>query len=106
MRLFRNAMTVSKISSSTEARMVDIWPNLRSLFTQTHRLHIRSNNSIVLTNPVSSTGAQRSFSTLERVENYLRSTMSDNRLSSLCVISIEREMSDKLLSDTRPVLMA
>jgi len=29
MRLLRNAMTVSKIFSSTEAKMVHIWPNLR-----------------------------------------------------------------------------
>jgi len=29
MRLFRNTMTVSKIFSSTEAKMVHIWPNLR-----------------------------------------------------------------------------
>jgi len=43
MRLFRNTMTVSKIFSSAEAKMVHIWPNLRySPFTQTHRLHIRS----------------------------------------------------------------
>jgi len=34
MRLFRNAMTVSKIFSSIEAKMVHIWPNLRySLYT-------------------------------------------------------------------------
>lgn len=59
---------------------------------------------LVLTIPVSSAGAERSFSTMKRVKNYLRSTMSDNRLSNLCIISIEREMSDKLLSDTRPVV--
>jgi len=29
MRLFRKTMTVSKIFSSTEAKMVHIWPNLR-----------------------------------------------------------------------------
>ena len=41
---------------------------------------------------------------MKRVKNYLRSTMSDNRLSSLSINSIEREMSDKLLSNTRPVI--
>jgi len=59
---------------------------------------------LVLTIPASSAGAERNFSTMKRVKNYLRSTMSDNRLSSLCIISIEREMSDTLLSDTRPVV--
>jgi len=39
MRLFRNAMTVSKIFSSTEAKMVHIWPNLRSLYTDSSRTY-------------------------------------------------------------------
>ena len=57
---------------------------------------------LVLTIPVSSAGIERSPT--KRVKNYLRSTMSDNHLSSLSIISIEREMSDKLLSNTRPVI--
>jgi hAT family C-terminal dimerisation region len=53
---------------------------------------------------VTSAGAERSFSIMTRVKNYLRSIMSDKRLSNLCIISIEREISYKLLSDTRPVV--
>ena len=59
---------------------------------------------LVLTIPVSSAGAERSFSAMKRVKTYLRSTMSHNRLSNLCIISIERAMSGRLLTATDPVV--
>jgi hypothetical protein len=45
---------------------------------------------LVLTMPVSSAGAEGSFSTMKRVKTSLRSTMADSRLSNLCIISIKR----------------
>jgi hypothetical protein len=59
---------------------------------------------LVLTIPVSSAGAERSFSAMKRVKTYLRSTMSHCRLSNLCIISIERAMSSKLMAETGPVV--
>jgi hypothetical protein len=53
----------------------------------------------ILTVPVSSASAERSFSTMKRVKTYLRSTMSDNRLSNLCLLSIERSLSEKLMEN-------
>src|SRR6218665_1385965 len=35
---------------------------------------------------------ERSFSTLRRVKTWLRSTMSDSRLSALCMISVHRQL--------------
>jgi hypothetical protein len=54
---------------------------------------------LVLTVPVSSAGAERSFSTMKRVKSYLRSTMADSRLTHLSILSIERALSSQLLND-------
>ena len=59
---------------------------------------------IVLTVPVSSANAERSFSTMKRVKTYLRSTMSEPRLNYLCMLAIEREISEVLLKDPSPVV--
>ena len=43
---------------------------------------------ILLTLPVTTCTIERSFSTLRRVKTWLRSTMADDRLSSLCMMSV------------------
>jgi hypothetical protein len=48
---------------------------------------------ISMTLPVTTASCERSFSCLKRVKNYLRSTMGHERLSSLALISIERDLS-------------
>jgi len=47
---------------------------------------------ILLTIPVSVATAERSFSKLKLIKSYLRSTMSQERLNGLAIISIEREL--------------
>ena len=47
---------------------------------------------ILLTIPVSVASAERSFSKLKLIKSYLRSTMSQERLSDLAILSIEREL--------------
>lgn len=54
---------------------------------------------LVLTLPVTSVTAERSFSSMKRIKTYLRSTMKTDRLSNLTLLSIERELSEKLLQD-------
>lgn len=46
---------------------------------------------ILLTMPVSTASAERSFSCLRRLKTYLRNTQTDNRLSSLALMHIHRE---------------
>ena len=67
-----------------------------------------------LTVPVSSASAERSFSALKRIKTYLRSTMNEDRLSHLAIISIERKLSkeidydkviDKFASTTRRITL-
>lgn len=46
---------------------------------------------IALTLPATTCTVERSFSTMRRVKTWLRSTMSDKRLSAICMLSVHRE---------------
>ena len=48
---------------------------------------------IMLTMPVTSATAERSFSVLRRLKTYVRSTMNNDRLSSLALMHIHRGFS-------------
>ena len=50
---------------------------------------------VLLTIPVTVASAERNFSKLKLVKNYLRSTMSQERLNGLTMLSIEKEIIDK-----------
>jgi hypothetical protein len=54
---------------------------------------------IAMTIGVSSASAERSFSSLKKVKNYLRSTMTQERLTNLAILYIERELSSKLFDE-------
>ncbi|XP_065663687.1 zinc finger MYM-type protein 1-like [Hydra vulgaris] len=51
---------------------------------------------IILTSPVTVASAERSFSKLKLIKTFHRSTMVDERLSSLAMLSIENEVAKKL----------
>ena len=51
---------------------------------------------IMLTIPISVALAERSFPKLKLIKNYLRSTMSQERLNGLAMLSIEKEMLEEL----------
>ncbi|KAF8085127.1 hypothetical protein N665_0679s0004 [Sinapis alba] len=51
---------------------------------------------VMLTIPVSVASAERSFSKLKLIKSYLRSSMSEDRLNGLEMLSIERDMVGKL----------
>lgn len=46
----------------------------------------------IVTMPITNAEAERCFSTSKRVKNFLRSTMGENRLTALAMLSIEKEM--------------
>ena len=51
---------------------------------------------IFLTLPVSVASGERSFSKLKLIKNYLRSTMKEERLTDLSIISIESDILDSI----------
>ena len=51
---------------------------------------------IYMTLPVSSATAERCFSRLKLIKNYLRSTMTNERQSALALISIERDLAENV----------
>jgi len=46
----------------------------------------------VLTLPATTCSIERSFSTLRQVKTWLRSTVTDDRLSALCMMNIHRQL--------------
>jgi len=54
---------------------------------------------VALSIPVSSTTCERSFSTMRRIKNWLRTSMDQERFSSLAIINIEREVSNQLKAE-------
>ena len=63
----------------------------RSMFNQINKL-LR----IVLTIPVTTSTAERSFSTLRRLNTYLLSTMSQTRPNHLMILHIHKDRTDEL----------
>jgi len=51
---------------------------------------------IIFTLPVSTASNERFFSSLKKVKSYIRSTIGDDRLNDLMVISVEKEEADKI----------
>jgi hypothetical protein len=51
---------------------------------------------IVMTIPVSTCTAARSFSALRRIKTYLRSTMTQQRLTDHMIVHVNREIADDL----------
>ena len=73
-------MTINNVLKFMIANdMCSTYPNLSTLYR------------IFLTIPINSAGAERSFSRLKFIKSYVLSTMGENRLSGLALISIERQ---------------
>lgn len=51
---------------------------------------------IMLTLPVTTATAERSFSKLKLIKNYLRTTLNQEKTTNLAIISIEREIVDEM----------
>jgi len=51
---------------------------------------------IMLTIPITSAGAERSFSKLKLIKIYLKSSLSQDRLSGLATLAIEKELAENV----------
>ena len=59
---------------------------------------------VYLTIPLTSCVAERSFSAMKRIKTYLRNKMSDDRLSNLALLHIEKSLTDQV--DNQKVIKA
>ena len=73
----RSVTNISTLLKSKDGILTTAFPNISILVR------------IVLTIPVTNCEGEKSFSTLSRVKNHLRSTMGQTRLSSLSLLCIE-----------------
>lgn len=64
--------------------MISSYPNLSTLY------------KIFYTLPVSSATAERSFSRLKLIKTFLRSTIAEEKLSNLAILSIEKCTAEKI----------
>ena len=67
---------------------MDCYPNISTAY------------QILFTVPVTVASAERSFSELKLLRNYLRSTMSQERLNGLAILCIEKKLLDEIIIDT------
>lgn len=65
--------------------------HLTDIFVETVKL-----GEIIIATPMSSSESEREFSCLKRIKTFLRSTMSEDRLNALAVLSIEKVFIDNI----------
>lgn len=65
--------------------------NLHSAFKESFKLA-----QLIASIPATTLSVERSFSALKRIHNYKRSTQSENHLSNLALLSIEKELLHEL----------
>lgn len=83
---FRDALTVFRSSGAGQdaMRIPELLPELAKLFC------------VALTIPVTTSTAERSFSTLRRLKTYLRSTMTQERLNHIAILHVHKSVCDEL----------
>ncbi len=86
-RLCEDAKSLDEIMSAFSKLHFDV----KTLLCDLHGLL-----KLLLVIPSSSATAERSFSTVRRIKTYLRSTMTQRRLNSLCIANIYAEEMEKL----------
>lgn len=90
----RDQLIPQKIKSIKELTLYIIKNNLCTTF-----FDVLSACIIYLTLPVTVASAERSFSKLKLIKNYLRNNMSQDRLSNIAVLNIEKDVAAKIKLD-------
>ena len=103
---YRQFSHLIKDTQELSTELVSAGSSLQDLFTFLKKFDLDAAypNLCVLyrilgTISVSSAGAERSFSRLKLIKSYLRSTMGEERLSGLALISIERQYAERIDHD-------
>ena len=82
-------LTITKVSSVTD--MLTVVPMAKYMFSEIDKL-LR----LYLTIPVTTCTAERRFSYLRSMKNYLQSTMSEERLNNVMLLHVHKEETDAL----------
>ena len=75
-----NVLRLNKLLTGRQGLLMSKFPNVGIVL------------KLYLTLPVSKCEGERSFSTLSRIQNHLRTSICQNRLSALSLLSIESEL--------------
>uniref|UniRef100_H3ACH6 TTF-type domain-containing protein n=1 Tax=Latimeria chalumnae TaxID=7897 RepID=H3ACH6_LATCH len=89
--VFKNIFSTGTVLPMNEVLSFLLANDMKKVFPNVCILY-----QIYMTLPVSSANAERSFSRSKLIKNYLRNSMSEERLSDLALLSIERDLADKL----------
>jgi hypothetical protein len=81
---------INKVSEAVNM-LSEMVPEVRAMYNQVEVL-IR----LLLVCPASSAEAERSFSSLRRLKTWLRSTMTERRLNSVCVCHTHQDLLDSV----------
>lgn len=73
--------------------------NLSDIFSETLKLL-----NIIITTPMTTAESERCFSTLKRIKSFMRSTMTNDRLNALAMMSISRDIVDRIADFDERVL--
>lgn len=88
--MFHNSYNAKSLSEAQKS-FQEMVPEVRQLFPAVEQL-IR----LLLVCPVSSCAAERSFSSLRRLKNWLRTTMTQQRLNAVSICHVNKDILDKL----------
>lgn len=80
-----------RVKIRTIMEFLDLLEEYQIVFSETYKLAV-----ISVTIPVSSAACERTFSCLRRIKTYLRNKMTDERLTHLAIINIERSVAKSL----------
>lgn len=86
--LTKDSCPVTTLNYVTKNRLMDIFPNVFVAMR------------ILLTLPISVASGERSFSKLKIIKNYLRSTISQERLNGLATLCIENQILNSIDTDS------
>nr|CAH7751063.1 unnamed protein product [Callosobruchus chinensis] len=95
---------LDKVRLQTELELIYRRPDFRNISGAIHLLKFITDNNlqdvfsatfallqIIVTIPMTTAEAERSFSTLKRIKTFLRSSMNQERLTALAMLSIEKQ---------------
>jgi hypothetical protein len=97
--LFQELRHLKTLLPKDVTKSIDILNTIKSYWEEGEFQTVWVAYRILLTIPITIASAERSFSKLKLIKTYLRTTISQERLSGLAMISIENEYLDKLNYD-------